>query len=142
MGWGTETPTRLIFHVTPVAKGRPRFRLGKRTYTPGKTRAFEADLRKEAYLLWKVPPLEGPLIVELYLWLEKPRSVKRYFPTARGDVDNYAKGVLDAMNGIIWHDDAQIVTLIAHKQYSRQPGVELVVAQVNEPEHDNERDCD
>ena len=33
------------------------------------------------------------------------------------DVDNLAKFALDAMNGIVYHDDRQVVHLTAHKHY-------------------------
>ena len=42
-----------------------------------------------------------------------------------GDVDNYAKAVLDEMNGVVFHDDAQVIQLRVTKQYAdgRPPGV-------------------
>lgn len=34
-----------------------------------------------------------------------------------GDVDNYAKAVQDALNGLAYHDDSQIVRLTVRKRY-------------------------
>ncbi len=54
----------------------------------------------------------------------------------RGDLDNLLKGFLDAGNGILWHDDAQIVELRANKVYEgsawqwKAPGVEITFAEV------------
>jgi Holliday junction resolvase RusA-like endonuclease len=46
----------------------------------------------------------------------KPKTGKLKYP--KGDLDNYVKLVLDALNRILYHDDKQIVSLHASKQYS------------------------
>lgn len=33
----------------------------------------------------------------------------------RGDLDNYVKTVLDALNGVAWDDDSQVVKITAIK---------------------------
>lgn len=45
-----------------------------------------------------------------------------------GDSDNYAKAVLDEMNGICFHDDAQVVELSVTKLYAddQPPGVTII----------------
>lgn len=50
-------------------------------------------------------PLLGPVRVTLDAW--RPRR--------RGDLDNVIKAALDALNGILWHDDAQVVTIVANR---------------------------
>ena len=37
--------------------------------------------------------------------------------TSKPDADNYAKLILDALNGVLWRDDAQVVRLFAEKVY-------------------------
>lgn len=42
-------------------------------------------------------------------YLERPRGL-------RGDLDNYVKGVLDAANGVMYGDDAQVSLIAAEFQ--------------------------
>jgi Holliday junction resolvase RusA-like endonuclease len=66
------------------------------------------------------------------------RASAPLYPTAHGreDVDNLAKAVLDALGNwrkqgcLLWHDDAQVVTLNASKRYvlaGEEPGVRVSV---------------
>lgn len=76
-----------------------------------------------------VERLAGPLRVELLFILPRPRShftarghlSKRapVAPVGRPDLDNLAKSTLDALNGELWADDAQVVQLSLAKQYAR-----------------------
>ena len=65
-------------------------------------------------------PLLVPLLVTLVLRVTRPKTTKFQFP--KPDVDNYAKSVLDACNGIAWEDDSQIVKLTVSKEWA-EPGV-------------------
>lgn len=112
----------------PVAKGRPR--VTKRgTYTPEKTRKYEAIVRLAArQAMVHRAPLDGPLRMEVHVWLSVPTSwAKRkqsealagiVVPTKRPDCDNYAKAALDGCSGIVFRDDAQITRLCVEKHYS------------------------
>jgi Holliday junction resolvase RusA-like endonuclease len=48
-------------------------------------------------------------------------------PTKKPDLDNLAKSVLDALNGVIYQDDSQIVSLHMTKVYSQYPGIDLLI---------------
>ena len=52
-------------------------------------------------------------------------------PTTKPDVDNYAKGVKDACNGILWRDDSQVVELFVRKFYSLNPRVVVKVREID-----------
>lgn len=58
-------------------------------------------------------------------------------PTSRkyGDSDNHAKAILDALNNIVFADDAQVVHLVVHKYKSKMQGLQIFINQVQpEPE--------
>lgn len=93
-------------------------------YTPDETIRNEAAIRdaalgamREAY-----PELEGLLFpfrvpvavrIDVYEPLPKsrPKRVTSEPDTYRPDADNEAKLVMDALNGLVWTDDAQVVDL-------------------------------
>lgn len=67
-----------------------------------------------------LPPTE-PLFVVVHSVAEKPRTSKKLWPT--GDVDNLAKGPLDAVTQATgwWTDDDQITSLLSVKRWTK-PG--------------------
>lgn len=53
--------------------------------------------------------------------LPKPQSAPKRrvtVPSRKPDIDKLARLVLDALTGIIWQDDAQVVELVARKDYA------------------------
>ena len=88
----------------PVPKQRPRttWRGGRAiTYTPERTKTWEAWVRAHA-LEYIGGSQDGYWDVTLTFYRKSGRAC---------DIDNLSKSVLDALNGIIWNDDKQIVTL-------------------------------
>lgn len=81
--------------------------------------------------------LSGALNVELKVYRPIQKSITKreralrlsgaHRPVIKGDIDNYFKAVTDACTGLIWVDDAQIVSTRSNKYYSDNPRVELVV---------------
>ena len=57
-------------------------------------------------------------------------------PIVKPDLDNYIKSTLDALNGVIWTDDATIVELNTSKWYADDPRIEI---EVKELKNDEER---
>jgi Holliday junction resolvase RusA-like endonuclease len=127
--------------ATPVGKGRPRFtRIGTfvRTYNDKKTVDFEDLVRVQAMnAMGMSEPLETPVEAFLYFTLPIPQSYSKKRseaclsgferPSKRPDLDNLVKAVLDGMNGVIFKDDCQIVSIHATKTYGTSPGVEILV---------------
>lgn len=68
---------------------------------------------------WRLLDRETPVRVELTFHLPKPRTVTRWLPTVKPDLDKLARAILDSVTeaGGIWIDDAQVVDLTVRKRY-------------------------
>ncbi len=133
----------LQFHIDgdPVPKGRPKFssRGGfVKTYTPKKTSDYENIVRAAAQAaMGQTDLLETPLGVYLYIRLSIPQSHSKKRkeaclsgaekPIKKPDIDNLAKSVLDGLNGVVWKDDSQIVSLHVTKVYASGTGVDVLI---------------
>jgi Holliday junction resolvase RusA-like endonuclease len=123
----------------PRGKGRPRFaRRTGHAFTPQKTASYEACLRHEAALAMSGRlPLKGALAVQIGAYFGVPTSwgakkraaalAGEIRPTKRPDADNICK-MLDGLSGIVFGDDAQIVSAIIEKHYSDRPRLRVEVA--------------
>ena len=126
----------------PVPKGRPRFTRQGRTYTPAATKKWEEHVRDTARRCCPDVVLDGPLRCGLKFWLPVPKSWSKsrqeralegtIAPTSRPDIENLAKSILDAFNGLLYHDDSQVVDLRLVKRYGAVPGVGVWLEQVEE----------
>jgi len=120
----------------PVAKGRPRFSRG-RTYTPAKTAAAEERIRNLVALEFHEDPTTKPINIMLSFGMEIPKSWTKakkedarqgWLPhVSTPDLDNLVKLVTDALNGVVYKDDAQIVRLDAAKLYLPVPATIITV---------------
>lgn len=122
-----------------IPKGRPRFtRVGK-AYTPKRTHDYEKKV-KDAYLseypsgmAFETEPLE--MILNVYMAVPKSFSKKKRdhmicfeYPTLhKGDADNFLKSVADALNGVAYTDDCQIVSAVVNKIWSETDKAEVIL---------------
>lgn len=83
--------------------------------------------KAEAIRQYRGKPLEGALEVSVAFSFDRPATVTREHPTVRPDIDGLVKGLLDAWNGVLWKDDAQVVKLTLTKEYDIHPGVLVAV---------------
>ena len=136
---------RLIIDGKPEPQLRPRIS-GNRMYDPKKTKDYKSYVSLMARKQYKGEMLISPLSVEMDIYRQIPKSVskkrrklkddKLIRPVVKPDVDNYTKGILDALNGIVYKDDSQVVDLTARKYYSENPRVEINIKVVDKNEHD------
>ena len=125
----------------PKGKGRPRFsRVGSFTkvYTDKQTLTYEAMIATFAkQAMGGTKPLKTPVSVFLYVRLPIPQTYSKKrreaclngseMPCKKPDIDNIAKTYLDAMNGVIFVDDTQVIDLHVKKVYAEKAGVDVMV---------------
>lgn len=116
--------TLITFTISGVAipKARPRAtKIGNRAvmYTPAKTKQFENYVKLVAAQHAPEELLITALEVRLDFLFHRPKSLpkKIRYHTKKPDVDNLAKSVLDALEGIIYVNDAQVISLQVTKDY-------------------------
>ncbi len=128
----------ITFRIDIEPKGWARGTPWKgRVLTSASQRAYQRRLADEARLAMRgKPPMEGPVHVHVTAFMPIPKSwsagkqtlaiqgaVK---PTSKPDSDNIQKAIFDALNKVVWIDDAQIVHAEVIKRYSSSPALVVV----------------
>lgn len=133
----------------PVAKGRPRFGIRKSrdggsyvsVRTPDKTVIYENQIKleyREQTGGFKFPD-DAMLEIEIEAYFSIPKSASKkkraamligdIRPTKRPDADNVLKCV-DALNGIAFRDDSQIVRAVVDKFYDTTPRLIVTITEI------------
>lgn len=122
----------------PTPKGRPRFTRQGRAYTPAKTKTYEDEVAMLGKAAMKgQEPFRTPVAVYVRATFLTPASYSKTRTDAclagyeqhikRPDLDNIVKAITDGLNGVVYHDDSQIVVLHATKMYGTAAMVEVTV---------------
>jgi Holliday junction resolvase RusA-like endonuclease len=150
--------TRLLFTVygAPVAQQRHRernfivqtpkgLRACSQKYDPKESRSWKQDVKAQvleqlgASLPGYVPVAlhDGPVVLDLFFYLPRPKSLPKRVRhhVKKPDRDNLEKGVKDALKGILWRDDSQVVDGRTRKMYGDPPRVVVAVRLIS---HDAE----
>ena len=113
----------------PVGKGRPRFTRQGHCWTPDKTVAYERDIKMAYWSTYGHSKYgaDKALAVDIVLYYPRAKSMAKHKrlmaqrgvlrPTVKPDVDNVIKAILDALNGVAFEDDRQIVQVECEKWY-------------------------
>lgn len=125
----------------PQAKARPRFTHRGGVYTTSETIDYERYVRscfqqartKRAYTIDHC----CPILISIEALFPIPPSWSkakqleardgRLPHTSKPDWDNVAKIVTDALNGLAWKDDSQIISATVIKRYSDEPKVLVTI---------------
>lgn len=123
----------------PQGKARPRFSTRNgyvQTYTASKTKSYENQIA-EAY---KGKIYDGYISIDIKAYFGIPKSATKknrlamlqneIKPSKKPDADNIAKIVLDALNGIAYIDDKQVICLKVEKEYSETPRIEFEIKEL------------
>lgn len=129
----------------PVGKGRHRTAVingHARQYTPEKTVAYEGlvGLCAQQALEQAGQPYgltEAPVRIALAIWFDVPASWSKkkraaalegsVWPTKKPDCSNILKAIEDALNGVVWKDDVQVVQVAITKKFGPTPCVNVTI---------------
>lgn len=122
-------------------KQRPRVYRNPKTgqahaVTPRQTVEYENKV-KASYIDAEGIKFEGAVEMVVNIYTEIPKSVSKKKRaemllnerpiTKTGDIDNLFKAISDALNGLAYDDDSQIVDGYIHKYYSEQARAEITI---------------
>lgn len=127
-----------------IGKARPRFNTyTKATYTPQKTKNYEEIIKntfQEKYGL-KINPSPNAIHIKIDVEYAPAKSYSKKKKDMlidekvgymhKPDADNIAKAVLDALNGVVWLDDRQVVELVVLKAYGKEDKVNIEIMEVD-----------
>lgn len=125
----------------PEGKARPRFRCVNghvQTYTPKDTVRYEDRITLAYRLVYHgAEPFEGAVVLRIVAYYPIPKSWTKkrqalaaaghLMPVVKPDMDNVMKAAMDALNGVAYKDDKQIVEAVMRKRYGEQPRLEVTV---------------
>jgi Holliday junction resolvase RusA-like endonuclease len=133
-------PIRIIVpgQIVPWKRAQRR-RLGNGavvTFTDRDVEAYHATVRMAAgRVMDGRPPFSGAIEVTIIAvfpvpgsWSQKRRAqalAGTIAKVTKPDIENSAKGVLDALQSVVYCDDRQIVSLSARKIYGDRPRLEI-----------------
>lgn len=120
----------------PIGKGRPRMAFTGHVYTPQRTR----DKEEEIAFLAKSQGCgmaHGHVKATIDAFFKLPKSMHSKAAQMVGkpcdkrpDADNITKLVLDALNGVCFDDDKQIIDLTTRKFWDYESHVDVVLHEV------------
>jgi len=108
--------------VDPKPCPRPRFAVRgghARAYHDKKYLTYRHELEEVLSERWTDDPIDYPIVVTIVCMVQRPKTTK--LPHPKPDVDNYAKGVLDAMNDVVIVDD-WLVQRVECEKFWAAPG--------------------
>lgn len=133
---------------TFIVKGKPKSKLRARvvtnrytgkvhSYTPESTESYENLIR------WSYKSAGGQFMgdkllevdIKAYYPIPKSSTKKQRIAIEQGEIrpktlpdcDNIIKGVLDALNGVAYYDDKQVVCVRCNKYYSEKGRIEITL---------------
>ena len=124
-------PSTIVVPGKPVGKQRARVvstGKGTHSFTPLTTVQWEGLIKLLARQAG-IQPTDMPTSVRIEIertvpqsWSRKRKSqaLSAVWATGKPDIDNVIKAVLDALNGIAWRDDAQVVNLTATRTFTER----------------------
>ena len=137
---------QIEFTIEGKVKPKQSFRYTRfgHKYTPRDVKQYARDIQYSFYAkypMWLSSFLyQKPLKVEIQVYKKIPKSFSKTIkqkaitgeirPLVKPDCDNISKNILDALNGIVYPDDKQIVELSIKKFYSETEFVKVRIEEI------------
>ena len=111
-------------------------------------KSWEKEVKRKAVAAMALrAPIARGCCVHMEFFLKRPKG---HFGTGRNagklkewavgmegtkaqDLDKLIRSTMDAMNGVVFCDDAQVLAIVATKVYGRRPGVKVSVYEIKIP---------
>lgn len=94
-------------------------------------KAWQKDVAKAAMAaMADAEPHPGTMAVRLVFTIEQPKKTTRTQP--QGDIDKLVRAAFDAMTGVVYVDDDQVIRVEARKVWGPTPGVRIDAAPYTE----------
>jgi Holliday junction resolvase RusA-like endonuclease len=144
-----NAPVRIVVAGEAVPLRAPQFhniktRDGRSfvsAYQPSHVKKYQTHVRMKAEeVMREREPLTGPLVLVATFVMPVPKSFSKRRhgqalvgaerPITRPDCSNLLKALEDAMTGIVYRDDSQIVEVYVRKMYGDKPQMSVEVRSV------------
>ena len=134
---------RIIIYGSPKAWKRHRSSRISGMYDPNtpEKRVIQSYFEEEFGA--NFPMIQGEITMFIKAYRPIPKSMPKAMsllyeaevlkPLGRPDVDNFIKLIQDALNGIIYRDDAQITKIVSEKYLSFTPRTEIIMHWADKP---------
>lgn len=83
-----------------------------------KMRPWREQIAAEA-ILANASMVHGPVAITMHFYFRRPKGdPHRQSHTVKPDLDKLCRSCLDSLTGVVLNDDAQVVKIIAEKEYT------------------------
>lgn len=126
---GDYRPVTIAFSVEgkPIQQGSMRTFNNRIVHNKSKELMAWRDQVGQAAHLAGCSPIQGAITISMRFRYLRPKSVIRTQPTVPPDLDKQIRSILDALTGIAYVDDSQVVQITATKEYQGTQGVDIVI---------------
>ena len=126
----------------PTPQKRPRFaRMGRYVKTYDTNKSLKEGIIESLATQLPKDLITTPLKVKVCFYFPHIKSHyksngalkdKLFYKDTKPDIDNLVKFIFDTLNGVIWRDDALIVSLEASKRFDDRPRTELYIEEIED----------
>ena len=132
---------KLNIDIKPMAKQSFRTTRSGQKYLDPSVIKYRKAIRNMAIAQMrnqKAEKIEGAVNMNIVYAFRRPQSLskkerneidggKTVPKTTKPDIDNLTKAILDALNGIVWKDDAQVAQINIQKIWSAKDQIEIEI---------------